>query len=229
MNKVNVDSNKVFQDEELLLEINLNNVEIELENTKVLVVNPKADDITFIIKGNVEIVFINFNNDLKQCMSFKLVNNDSILKVGEIVFTNKSTSFKKINLVKHQSKDSISNYSFIGFAKDDSKLSSKIVSIVNKGIVGTKVKQKITCFTDGNAKVSADPILEIDEFDSEAYHGNSIGKLNESEITSLMSKGFSRNESIKIIKKGKINKVLSLVSKELILMAKNILEENNEW
>jgi len=229
MNKKILKSNQSFENEELILEFKKDNLEIKLENTKVLIVNSITKDVTFIINKNVEILFLNFNNDLKQKINFTLINNDSNLKVGEITFAKEENNFSKNANIIHKSNDSISNYAFIGFAKDDSKLSMKIVSKVNKTVVGTKVKQKITCFTSGNAKVITDPILEIKEFDSEAYHGNSIGKIDESEITALMTKGFSKEESKKIIINGKIEKVLSILSKDLSLKAKELIKENYDW
>lgn len=229
MNKVVVKKESSIKDKELLIKIKSKKIKIELENTKALIVNGKWNDATFIIKKNVEILFLNFNNGLKQRSEFELLGTNANLKVGEIVFTKNKIVFDKNNFINHKSNKSISNYAFIGFAKNNSKLLTKIVSIVNKGISQTKVKQQITCFTEDNAKVDAKPILEIHNFDSEAYHGNSIGKLNEAEISSLMTKGFSLEESKKIIMKGKIDKVLSIVSKDLVLEAQKIMEGKYDW
>lgn len=47
--------------------------------------------------------------------------------------------------------------------------------------------------------ISSKPILLIDEFDVKAYHGASIGKMNEDDLFYLMSRGLTKEESYRLV------------------------------
>ena len=62
-----------------------------------------------------------------------------------------------------------------------------------------------------NTKNTSQPILEIDADDVKASHGSTTGRVNEEQIYYLMSRGFTREESVRLIVEGFFEKELSLI------------------
>ncbi|HHX00798.1 MAG TPA: SufD family Fe-S cluster assembly protein, partial [Acholeplasmataceae bacterium] len=61
------------------------------------------------------------------------------------------------------------------------------------------------------SNLSANPLLEIDNYDVIANHGASIDAIDEQELYYLMSRGLSKQEAEKVIVNGFINPVLAEV------------------
>ena len=70
-----------------------------------------------------------------------------------------------------------------------------------------------------NAVVSSKPILLIDEYDVEAYHGASIGKMNEDDLFYLMSRGLSKSEAYQMVLEGIISPFLNQITDNEIKVA----------
>ncbi|EKD95407.1 MAG: hypothetical protein ACD_24C00495G0003 [uncultured bacterium] len=63
-----------------------------------------------------------------------------------------------------------------------------------------------------NTKNTSQPVLEIDADDVKASHGSTTGRISEEQIYYLMSRGISRDESVKMIVEGYFEKELSTIS-----------------
>ena len=68
-----------------------------------------------------------------------------------------------------------------------------------------------------NARLDANPLLLIDEYDVEASHGAAIGKIDEEQLYYLMSRGLTHKNAQRLIISGFLSPVISLMTtKELI-------------
>lgn len=63
-----------------------------------------------------------------------------------------------------------------------------------------------------NTKNTSQPVLEIDADDVKASHGSTTGRISEEQIYYLMSRGITRDESVKMIVEGYFEKELSTIS-----------------
>ncbi len=89
---------------------------------------------------------------------------------------------------------------FEGIGKINKYMKRSIARQSNKGIVLSK-----------NARLDANPLLLIDEFDVEASHGAAIGKIDDDQLYYLMSRGLTLKTAERLI----INGFLSPVLKKL--------------
>ena len=71
--------------------------------------------------------------------------------------------------------------------------------------------------------ISANPLLQIDEYDCLASHGAGIGAIDEEDLFYLMSRGLTRSESEKLIIKGFINPI-----QENLKQFENVADKANE-
>ena len=116
-------------------------------------------------------------------------------------------------LVVHEKEDSESIMRNFGIAKGNATLNINTNGIVKQGAKRSNVSQKSKgILLDINSTISANPWLQIDEFDCLASHGAGIGAISEEELYYLMSRGLTRSESERII----IDGFVSPIYKEII-------------
>lgn len=74
---------------------------------------------------------------------------------------------------------------------------------------GSNVRQMTRgIMLDDTGKIIAKPILLISEYDVKAYHGASVGKINEDDLFYLMSRGLTLKEAYQLVIQGIINPYL---------------------
>ena len=75
--------------------------------------------------------------------------------------------------------------------------------IIDKGSAGAVCshKSKILTLSD-EAKAEVDPSLLIDEYDVQAGHSGSVGRINKEELFYMMSRGLSEQEVIRLVSTG---------------------------
>ena len=84
--------------------------------------------------------------------------------------------------------------------------------IINKKAQGTSsFLENSTLVLGDNTKNTSQPILEIDADDVKASHGSTTGRISEEQIYYLMSRGITRDESVKMIVEGYFEKDLSTI------------------
>lgn len=128
-----------------------------------------------------------------------------------LISTSKNTQDFNINIY-HNDKATISNLLNYGICKNESFLRINSKGIIKQGSHRAEIRQKSKgLLLDETSNLSANPLLEIDDFDVIANHGASIGAIDEEELYYLMSRGLSRVESEKLIVGGFINPVLAKV------------------
>ena len=62
----------------------------------------------------------------------------------------------------------------------------------------------------------AEPILLIDYFDVKAYHGATIGKINDDDLFYLMSRGLTQNEAFMLVINGLVEPFVKGLSNDSI-------------
>lgn len=123
----------------------------------------------------------------------------------------------------HLGKSSSSLMSNYGICQDESSLTFTGTSSIEKYSIKSKTRQeaKIIVF-DENADGKCSPVLKIDENDVEASHGATVGKLNDSHLFYLMSRGLNENEAKRLITLGYLKPIVSYFSSNEV--ASKILE-----
>ena len=115
----------------------------------------------------------------------------------------------------HKEKGSNSLMSNYGICQDNSRLTFTGVSSIEKYAVKSNTRQeaKIIVFDQG-ADGKCSPVLKIDENDVIASHGATVGKLNDSHLFYLMSRGLSEEEAKRLITLGYLKPVVEYFSDE---------------
>ena len=134
------------------------------------------------------------------------------------VIINSSTKKQNFNYnTFHIAEASTSKMTSYGICKGDSLLNINTNGIIKKDAKATSLWQKSKgLLLDKTSQISANPWLQIDEFDCLASHGASIGAIDDEELYYLMSRGLSKETSERLIVEGFISPCLSQIeSKKL--------------
>lgn len=94
---------------------------------------------------------------------------------------------------------------FEGIGKINKNMKRSIARQSNKGVVLSKT-----------ARIDANPLLLIDEYDVEASHGAAIGKIDEEQLYYLMSRGLSRKDAERLIINGFLAPLNAVISSEIL-------------
>jgi len=114
--------------------------------------------------------------------------------------------------IYHNNKATISNLMNYGIVKNESTLIINSRGLIKEGCSKAEIRQKSKgLLLDEHSTISANPLLEIDNYDVVANHGASIGAIDEAELYYLMSRGLTKDVAEKVIVNGFINPVLALV------------------
>lgn len=135
-----------------------------------------------------------------------------------IAITNNEQSAKFTQLVEHNAPDTegfIENY---GVSNNDSSLVFEGIGKINKGMKRSTARQQNRGIVLGvNARLDANPLLLIDEYDVEASHGAAIGKIDEEQLYYLMSRGLTHKNAQRLIISGFLSPVTSLMTTEELI------------
>ncbi len=187
--------------------------------------NSKLELVTFEM-GN-ENVWVNVNTtlDAGAYISSKKISlfNDEVMEDEKIflkginsnyytlnVYINSSNKKQNIDMtIYHQNTDTVSQMFNYGICKGTSVLNINTNGVVEKGAVRSDLKQKSKgVLLDLESSISANPLLQIDEYDCLASHGAGIGAIDEEDLYYLMSRGLTRSESGKLIIAGFLGPVI---------------------
>lgn len=217
-NKEVISSDKLIinleEDKNILLENkDYKDVEINVKNAKinVLVLNECSKDINYEININQGDVYFNdvSYNSGNVKINAKLMNESSSINIYNSVIASKKVRYD-ID-VKHQSKNTYSDIQNNGVTKKDGAICFNVTSFVPKKSTGCKVNQdsKIITLNETNEN-EINPILLIDEFDSEARHAAFIGNFKENELFYLMSRGLIKKDAMNLLISGMLIGTLKL-------------------
>jgi Fe-S cluster assembly protein SufD len=129
--------------------------------------------------------------------------------------------------VYHLNKDSESTLTNYAICKDSSTLKINSNGIIKQGCSKSKIMQKSKgIILDLTSAISANPLLQIDEFDVEANHGASIGAIDDEDLYYLMSRGLTKSQSEQLIVSGYMQPILSKMNEEQLQKYASFLIEN---
>lgn len=219
----NVDAHisEIFYDVQNSIEID---IEIRLdEGSKLNYVSLRRNKDLQNIKANVNSylvadAYLNYktltthNGDGVITENFYLENEKALADIKNVLInTSKKKQDFNINIY-HLAKNTISNLLNYGICKNESFLTINSKGIIVQGSHKAEIRQRAKgLLLDEFSNLSANPLLEIDDFDVIANHGASIGAIDEDELYYLMSRGLTKDEAEKLIVAGFINPVLSEV------------------
>lgn len=182
---------------------------------KIIFIDEVIDSsIIFNVSSKVKVIFNHDKKSTNSKIEFRLISREADLSVREIAYTSNDEKFIKDVVINHDSKNSISDYKFFGFASDKSNLRISAKSKIKKGMSKSEAHQIIRVITSEEAKATGEPGLFIDDYDVKASHGNSIGQVNERELYYLQSKGINKKSARWMILEGKINDALQGIDQE---------------
>lgn len=121
----------------------------------------------------------------------------------------------KIHHIKGMCKSLTNSY---GISKNASNLIIDCYGIIKKDAKETVLSQKTKgIILDLYSQISAQPLLEIDEYDVIANHGASIGAIDDNDLYYLMSRGLTREQSENLIIFAFINPYYRGINNEAIV------------
>lgn len=220
MNRILVDDkkNKLFKIKENKVTIDIRentNIKIEkvlfdkyifnIYNSNLNILNILEDekDINLeinIFEGNISFNNISYNS-LNMNLEVNLNEKDSLFDLYNSVICNKDVTY---NIkVKHNKSYTISNVYNNAVTKDDGSICFNVSSYAPKKSKYCNINQdsKIISLNKTN-KNSINPVLLIDEFESNAKHAAFIGDFNKNELFYLMTRGINEKDAKDSLIKG---------------------------
>ena len=236
MNKIIIERNKLSNYKDKFITINKNNISFkENGNYKIEIINSNKLDITIELKQNINVtLFIySINNNINTNIKYILEENSTLLiykfynnknnKENEYIYLNGkkskidsrlssiSTGIEDYNIkIYHNNLNVKSNISNKCIGKDNSKITFKIDSILEKGNTGCYMNQDTKIMSIGNVDAKIEPNMLIDEDDVEARHGSVVGKFNPDNLFYIMSRGIDKETAMQLLIKGFILSHLQL-------------------
>ena len=132
------------------------------------------------------------------------------------VFINNCNQKQQFDLVsKHIGIETESHMTNFGICKGQSVLDINTNGYVTRGAVKSNINQKTKgILLDLDATISANPWLQIDDYDCLASHGAGIGAIDDEELYYLMSRGLTESESSSLIINGFVNPVYENINNQ---------------
>ncbi len=135
--------------------------------------------------------------------------------IKTIALTNRQQEAVVRTNIDHKAQRSEGLIEHYGVANDQSFLAFEGVGRIRKGMVQSVAKQSNRGVILGaNARLDANPLLYIDEYDIEASHGAAIGKIDEEQLYYLMSRGLSEKAAQRLIIRGFLAPLEALMQNE---------------
>lgn len=120
-------------------------------------------------------------------------------------------------LVTHKTNETKSEMRNYVICKNESLVDINTNGVVLQGAKQSSVNQKTKgILLSLESGISANPLLQIDEFDCLASHGAGIGAIDEEDLFYLMCRGLTRDESEKLIVEGFINPIYKALENEKV-------------
>jgi len=202
-------------------------INVTNSNSNILMIleNDKTLDITFNI-NNSSVVFncINYNGN-DENINVNLNEENSKVEIYNSVIS-KTKQHIKINTYHNKSKTYSNIYNF-GSTKDDGSIIFDVISKVDKGNKKCILNQESKIISLNNYNDNEiNPILLIDEYDTEAKHSAFIGKFNEQEVFYLQSRGIKKKDAYRLLLNGFLIGKMKITTEEKEFLQDKI---NNVW
>lgn len=182
-----------------------------------------SNEITYNINENSNVYISKFykNNKTKEIVNINLNKHNASINYNLSIITNNNDYYKiKVN---HLHKQTISNIKNKLLAQNNSKLTIDIDSIVKKDMINCTLNQESRAIIFGKEKVKINPNMYIDCNDINAKHSAVIGKFKDEELFYLMTRGITKEDSIKLLSENFLFNNLKFKKEEIT----NLI--NNNW
>lgn len=119
--------------------------------------------------------------------------------------------------VYHWYNETTSELKNYAISKNNSSLNINSNGLIKKGCAKSVINQKSRgIILDLHSTISANPLLQIDEYDVVANHGASIGAIDDEDLYYLMSRGLTKDESERLIVIAYIDPMIKNIDDETI-------------
>mgnify|MGYP004569191361 CR=1 FL=1 len=159
--------------------------------------------------------------------TYHLTGKHAEVRLRLAVIASEKTRKKKQVKVVHEAPYSMSNMDNYGIAKDAGSLHIDGIGTITKGNHKSSSHQvnKILMFND-DCQAQANPYLYIDEYDVDAGHGASVGKIDDEQLYYLQSRGLSKEQALHLITLGYFTPIMEYITNEQVKEEfTNLLEE----
>ena len=193
-----------------------NDFELEIKRdayVKYLSIESKDSNFTVNNNGELEYVKISLSNT-KSTFTVNLDKEYSSLN-AKLLTIAKGTKQEFSQLVKHNQANTTSVISNFGVVLDKAQISFDTTGKIYNKMSKSKCSQLSKgIIMDDASKITSLPILLIDEYDVEANHGATIGKMSDDDLFYLMSRGLNKTEAFLLMLEGIINPFIQVIENE---------------
>lgn len=155
------------------------------------------------------------SNVIDAKMHVDLVGQGSEVKMRAIAVSSDENKQNIDVLIIHKAPHTYGNMTNIGIANKKGRIILNGVEKIEKGMKQANSFQTLKgIITSDDAVVEVNPILLIDEYDVQAGHGATIGKIEEDQLYYLQSRGLSKAESEKLIINGFLTPIIDEIEDE---------------
>lgn len=232
LEKIKDDELVVNIDKDTNILINNNNFKkcvIDVNNSNLNALIIRENDINqsyeINIRGGIVVLNLVSYSSLGLDIKINLNKEDSKVYVYNSVVANKKEIY---NIrVNHNALKTDSDIYNNGITKDLGTIVFNVTSYVPKKSISSSVNQdsKIITLNEVNDN-EINPVLLIDEYDSEARHAAFIGNFNKTQLFYLMSRGLSKKEASNLLINGLLIGTLDVCFNEKENLKKKL---NDEW
>jgi Fe-S cluster assembly protein SufD len=173
-------------------------------------------NITLKDNAYLKLDLILMNSDTVNDLYCDLVGEYSNLEINILSLAKECK--KEINIYSNhlapETKSTVSNY---GISFENGKNNFNTIGTIKPNMKNSDVRQ-ITkgLILSPSGECVANPILLIDYYDVKAYHGATIGKINDDDLFYLMSRGLTKEESFMLVVNGILEPFIKDISDENI-------------
>ena len=144
-----------------------------------------------------------------------IIGDEGKFNIDTIVLGKDDQLFDANYLTELRGKKAETNMIVRGALKDKSKNHFKGIIDFKKGCKKAKGSEEESCLLlSENARSIAMPVLLCSEEDVEGSHGNSAGKVDDKELFYIMTRGFKKEEAMKLLVKAKFNEIIEKFSND---------------
>ena len=119
--------------------------------------------------------------------------------------------------VYHWYNETVSELMNYAICKNTSILNINSNGLIKKGCAKSVINQKSRgIILDLHSTISANPLLQIDEYDVVANHGASIGAIDDEDLYYLMSRGLTKEESERLIVIAYVDPMIKTIKDEKV-------------
>lgn len=165
--------------------------------------------ISLVEKNNISTFDLEENSFLNlKIVTTKNINEETSINLngknsrfqGQYLVIEKDDKNQIITRVSHKEEKTISDISNLGISLGNGKVRFETIGKIEKGCKKSSCQQLTRgIILSDNSEIISQPILLIDEFDSQANHGVAIGKITQDELFYMMSRGISQKDAEQLI------------------------------